>query len=142
MRLSLTAAAAAALLAVAEARITGISVPSTIKPGDTFDVIIESSNYIQTVYDVAIAVGYTAGEGYPGTLTNVADSFYLGPDESNQLEPFNKTITIPASVAKGKGLVSASLFSLYGASKGATLSNYNVTVTFGDETSKKYSTSL
>ncbi|KAK7419431.1 hypothetical protein QQX98_003383 [Neonectria punicea] len=141
MRLSLTAVTAS-LLAVAQARITGISVPSTIKPGDTFNVIIESSNYIQTVYDVAIAVGYAAGEGYPGSLINVADSFYLGPEESNQIENFNKTITIPDSVAKGKGVVSASLFSLYGASKGATLSDYNVTVTFGDETSEKYSTSL
>ncbi|KAH7144543.1 hypothetical protein B0J13DRAFT_623079 [Dactylonectria estremocensis] len=140
MRLSL--AAVASLLAVAQARINGISVPATIKPGDTFDVIIESSNYIQSVYDVAIAIGYAPGKGYPDSLYNVADSFYLGPDESNQLHSFNKTITIPKSVGKGKGLVTASLMSLYGAAYSPTLSNYNVSVTFGDKTSKKYKSSF
>ncbi|KAH7000176.1 hypothetical protein EDB80DRAFT_104808 [Ilyonectria destructans] len=141
MRLSL-AATAATLLAVAQARINGISVPATIKPGDTFDVIIESSNYIQTVYDVAIAVGYAPGTGYPDSLGSVADSFYLGPDESNQLHSFNKTITIPSSVSKGKGIVTASLMSLYGAAYSPTLSDYNVSVTFGDKTSKKYKSSF
>ncbi|KAM5353842.1 hypothetical protein ACJ41O_000492 [Fusarium nematophilum] len=140
MRFSL--AAATTLLALTEARITGIAVPKTIKPGEEFDAIILSSNYIQSVYDVAIAFGYVPGKGYPGTIGQVADSFYLGPDESNQLHNFNKTVKIPKDAPKGKGLVTASLFSLYGASGSPTLSNYNVTVTFGDKTSKEYQSSL
>ncbi|KAF7545723.1 hypothetical protein G7Z17_g8950 [Cylindrodendrum hubeiense] len=140
MRLSL-AATAAALLAVTEARINGISVPSTIKPGDTFDVIIESSNYIQSVYDVAIAVGYAPGNGYPESLGSIANSFYLGPAKSNQLHSFNETITIPSTIPKGKGIVTASLMSLYGAAYSPTLTNYNVSITFGDKTSKTYKSS-
>lgn len=69
----------ALLLTTAHARINGIAVPATIKPGEEFDAIILSSNYIQSVYDVAIAFGYTPGDGYPGSLGQVIDSFYLGP---------------------------------------------------------------
>ncbi|CAM1510380.1 Fc.00g007150.m01.CDS01 [Cosmosporella sp. VM-42] len=138
-----TLAAIPALLAVAQARINGIAVPETIKPGDKFEAIILSSNYIQSVYDVAIAFGYARGEGFPGSLGSVVDSFYLGPDESNQLHNFTKEITIPKSTAnKGPGIVSASLMSLYGAAESPTLTNYNVSVTFGDKTSTKYKSSL
>lgn len=73
------AASATALLSLANARITGISVPETIKPGDTIDAIIVSSNYIQSVYDVAIAFGYFHGDGIPQSLGFVAGSMYLGP---------------------------------------------------------------
>lgn len=73
------AAVLSALAATAAARITGIAVPDTIRPGDGFHAVIRSSNYIQTVYDVAIAFGYAPGRGYPGTLGTVTDSFYLGP---------------------------------------------------------------
>lgn len=74
-----------ALLSATQARINGIAVPSTIKPGDEFDAIILSSNYIQSVYDVAIAWGYSPGDGYPDTLGTVLGSFYLGPGEWNVL---------------------------------------------------------
>ncbi|KAI8668276.1 hypothetical protein NCS55_00852800 [Fusarium keratoplasticum] len=140
MRFSI-ALAATSLLALTEARIVGISVPKTIKPGEDFEAIIISENYIQSVYDVAIAFGYSPGKGFPGSLGQVADSFYLGPDESNQLHNFNKTIKIPTDAVKGEGLVTASLFSLYGAASAPTLSNYNVSVTFGDKTSKEYKAS-
>lgn len=74
-----SAAAVASLLAVAQAKINGISVPATIRPGDGFNLIIESSNWIQAIYDVAIAVGYAPGTGYPGNLGTVLGSYYLGP---------------------------------------------------------------
>lgn len=61
MRVSSTFAASASLLSLAQARIAGISVPATIKAGDTFDLIIDGTGYIQSVTDVSIAVGY-----YPG----------------------------------------------------------------------------
>lgn len=78
MRLSV-AAVAAALAATAQARLVGISVPETIKPGDEVEIKILSENYIQTVDEIAIAFGYAVGAGYPGTLTNLLSSSYLGP---------------------------------------------------------------
>ncbi|EFY89892.1 hypothetical protein MAC_04101 [Metarhizium acridum CQMa 102] len=151
-------AVAASLLALAHARITGISVPETIKPGDTINATIISENYIQAVYDVAIAFGYAPGHGTPESLGLVAGSMYLGPGtvyepsslladerlqkkragESNQLHSFTKQFAIPQNAPRGKGLITASLMSLYGALHMPTLSNYNVSVTFGDETSTKY----
>lgn len=38
--------------------------------------------------------------------------------------------------------MSASLFTLIGAAESGVLNDYNVTVTFGDKTSKKYKSSL
>jgi hypothetical protein len=69
----------ATLLSAAQARIYGIAVPDTIKPGEGFTAIIESENYIQSVYDVAIAFGYYPGTGFPGSLGQAVASFYLGP---------------------------------------------------------------
>ncbi len=83
MRFTIAAAAIATLLTAAEARINGISVPAVIKPGDGFNAIIESSNYIQSVYDVAVVFGYAPGAGYPGNLGTVLGSYYLGPGMSS-----------------------------------------------------------
>lgn len=71
--------ATASLLAGASARITGIAVPEVIRPGDTIDVVIHSSNYIQSVYDVAIAFGHDIGLGTPESLGAIDQTFYLGP---------------------------------------------------------------
>ncbi|KAK5989444.1 Necrosis-inducing secreted protein 1 [Cladobotryum mycophilum] len=136
-----TLAAFASLLAVAQGRIYGISVPETIRPGDTVDVTIIRQNYIQTVYDVAISIGWAPGDGYPQSLGRVADSFFLGPKESNKVDNLTKKITIPADAPKGDAIITASLMSLYGAVYGPTLSNYNVTVTFGDATSTVFKSS-
>ncbi|KAF4980476.1 hypothetical protein FZEAL_3521 [Fusarium zealandicum] len=140
MRFSV-AAAAATLLALTDARIVGIKVPKTIQPGEKFDAVIVTESYIQSVYDVAIAFGYSNGEGFPGTLGTPVGSYYLGPKASNKLQSFNRTLTIPKDAQKGEGVVSASLFSLYGRSSAQTLSDYNVTVTFGDKTSTEYKAS-
>ncbi|KAH6885939.1 hypothetical protein B0T10DRAFT_563920 [Thelonectria olida] len=141
MRFSL-ATAAAAIFGTAQAHINGISVPATIRPGDTFNVVVLSSNWIQSSYDVAIAFGYATGAGFPSSIGTVANSFYLGPTKSNQIRNFNETITIPSTVPKGKGVISASLFTLIGAVESPTLANWNVSVTFGDKTSKTYKSSL
>ena len=71
--------AAAATAAVASARIEGIAVPETIKPGDGFNAHIITANYIQSVYDVAIAFGVAPNAGFPGALGTVMGSYYLGP---------------------------------------------------------------
>ncbi len=59
-------------------------------------------------------------------------------EQSNQLNSFSKWVTVPSDAAKGPVVISASLMSLYGAVNGPTLTNYNVTVTFGDATSTNY----
>lgn len=62
MRPTSVVAASASLISLAQARIGGIGVPSTIKPGDTFNIVIEGTGYIQSVTDVSIAVGYALGD--------------------------------------------------------------------------------
>ncbi|EWY91625.1 hypothetical protein FOYG_08673 [Fusarium oxysporum NRRL 32931] len=140
MRFSI-AAASAALLALAEARITGIKVPKEIAVGEPFEAIIVRENYIQSVFDSSIVFGYAPESQYPGTIGQVANSFALGEKESNKVEPLKKKLTIPEGATKGKGLVTAALLSIYGASGSPTISEYNVTVTFGDKTSKEYASS-
>ncbi|EGU80460.1 hypothetical protein FOQG_06093 [Fusarium oxysporum f. sp. raphani 54005] len=140
MRFSI-AAASAALLALAEARITGIKVPKEIAVGEPFEAIIVRENYIQSVFDSSIVFGYAPESQYPGTIGQVANSFALGKKESNKVEPLKKKLTIPEGATKGKGLVTAALLSIYGASGSPTISEYNVTVTFGDKTSKEYASS-
>ncbi|PTD10854.1 hypothetical protein FCULG_00011427 [Fusarium culmorum] len=127
MRFSV-AAASAALLALAEARITGIQVPKEIKAGEAFEAIVVRENYIQSVFDSSIVFGYSANP-YPGTIGQVLDSTPLGKADH------------PESAQKGKGVVSAALLSVYGASGSPTLSEYNVTVTIGDKTSTEYGSS-
>ncbi|KAL6864279.1 hypothetical protein J3F83DRAFT_716061 [Trichoderma novae-zelandiae] len=135
------AAALASLVAVASARIVGIAVPETVAPGSTIKATIVTENYIQTVYDVAVAWGFAHGEGFPQSLGQVIDSSYLGPNLSNVMGNITQYITIPASAAKGEALVSASVMSLYGAVYGPTLTNFNVSVTVGDSTSSVYKAS-
>ncbi|KAG5814553.1 hypothetical protein H9Q74_006523 [Fusarium xylarioides] len=124
MRFSI-AAASAALLALAEARITGIKVPKEIAVASLTPIVF----------------GYAPESQYPGTIGQVAKSFALGKAESNKVEPLKKKLTIPEGATKGKGLVTAALFSIYGASGSPTISEYNVTVTFGDKTSDEYASS-
>ena len=61
-----------------------------------------------------------------------------GVDKSNQMNNFTEKLTVPVDAPKGEGIVSASLLSLYGAASSPTLINYNISVTFGDETSTDY----
>lgn len=79
MRPSSILAASATLLSLVHARIDGISVPSTIKPGDTFNLIFENEIYIQSVTDVSMAVGYAEGSNPPGgSLGIFITAFDLG----------------------------------------------------------------
>lgn len=72
-------AASASVLSVAQARIGGIGVPSTIKAGDTFNLTIQGHNYIQSITDVSIAVGYCPGGALPGGSLGVfITAFDLG----------------------------------------------------------------
>ncbi|KAK1979885.1 hypothetical protein LZ30DRAFT_595924 [Colletotrichum cereale] len=81
MQFRASLAAAASLLALANARIVGIAVPETVRAGDDVDVVVETENYIQKVADIAIAFGMaTNASAFPTTLgQNDLGSFYLGP---------------------------------------------------------------
>lgn len=139
---SLTTAALSATLA--SARIIGISVPSTLAANATFPFTLITENYIQTVADVAVVFGFQLPTdayptGYPGSLGGYVQSLYLGPEKSNT----SKNVTIEAKVSdllayqnwKGKELVlTAGIYSIYGASGNALIDGWNVTVTIGDTT--------
>jgi hypothetical protein len=79
MRFSAILAAAASLATLSTAKIVGVAVPSTIRPGDGFNAIILTENYIQSVLDIAVGFGVAPGAGYGGDLGTVLGSFYLGP---------------------------------------------------------------
>ncbi|KAK1994595.1 hypothetical protein LX36DRAFT_197894 [Colletotrichum falcatum] len=139
-RAPLAAAAASSLLALADARIIGIAAPQTVRAGDQVTAIIETEGYIQSVLDVAIAFGMAPeAAAYPGTLgQNVLGSFYLGPEKSNSDVNLTQALTIPPGLVAGEYVLAAGLYSLYGASSSATLSNYNVTIFVGNTTSASY----
>lgn len=164
MRTSNIFAASATLLSLVQAKIAGISVPSTIKSGDTFNFIIEGTGYIQSVTDVSIAVGY-----YPGAaplddgLGIFITAFDLGkvgtvPTRTSPIllfnrltEPcstlvansnydgnFNKSVTFPTTSYTGGASFTASLESLYGVQYEPVLAPFNVSITIGEETSSDY----
>jgi len=135
-------AATLSLFTLTSARIIGIAVPETIAPGQGFNAIIMVENYIQSVYDVAIAFGVSPGEGHEGTIGTVLGSYYLGPGQSNTLTNITKWVDVPSTVAKGPVTLGAGLFSLYGVSSTTTLSNYDVSIAVGDSTSTTYKSSL
>jgi hypothetical protein len=79
MRLSPPLIAFSPLVSLSAARIYGIAVPDTVKPGEGFNAMIETGNFIQSVYDVAIAFGVSPSPGFQGALGSVIGSYYLGP---------------------------------------------------------------
>jgi hypothetical protein len=138
MRFS-TIATTLASAALATARISGIETPSTLVPGEPFTLTILTENYIQSVADVAIAWGFSLAPGYPGTLGSFISSEYLGPAKSNTLKNITLAATAPEALAgeayAGKELMlSAALYSLYGASSGPVVQAFNVTVKVGEKT--------
>ena len=134
MRFSLLSAASA-LVALASARIDGISVPATVQPGSTVEVQFNTEIYIQSVLDVAVVFGISSGQGHYPYLGNVLGSTYLGPSQSNTQSDFSLPVTIPANQQAGETLFTAGLYSIYGVSGDPTLEIFNVTITVGDATS-------
>lgn len=71
------------LTTLTAARITSITVPSSIAPGSPIPITLQTEDYIQPVQDIAIAFGLTPSATYMnGTLgTTLLGSLYLGPSK-------------------------------------------------------------
>lgn len=126
--------------ALASARLVGIAAPATIAPSQPFELHLLTENYIQSVADVSIAWGFSLAPGYPLTLGSFTNSSYLGPSLSNQLENVTIDAVAPAGLEQWAGqevVLAGSLFSLYGASGTPSVTNFNVTVAVGNETSSE-----
>ncbi|KAF2138950.1 uncharacterized protein K452DRAFT_290055 [Aplosporella prunicola CBS 121167] len=118
------------LIGSTSAIISGIAVPSEIWPGQTIRVTIITSNYIQTVQDVAISFGISPQNNYhEGWLGQFLSSKFLGPDDSNIIENRSHVITIPESQPIGPAVIGATLFSLYGVSTGGVLTQFTANTT-------------
>lgn len=118
--------------------------PSTLAPNTTFPLTIITEGYIQTVADIAIAFGFQLPTtqnptGYPGTLGAFLTSAYLGPQKSNTSKNVTLEVTVPEELESdswhGKDVVlSAGVYSIYGASGSPELDGWNVTVKIGETT--------
>lgn len=134
-------ATALTTLSAASARIIGIEAPSTLAPNSKFNLTLLTEGYIQSVADISVAWGYSLAPGYPLSLGAFTQSSYLGPDKSNTREKVTVEATVPESLASdswnGSLVLSAGVYSLYGASSGPVVTGFNVTVHVGDETSEE-----
>lgn len=97
MRTSSIFAASASLLSLAHARIIGVGVPSTIKPGEPFELVIQAQNYIQSVTDVSIAVGYAVGGNPAGSGLGIfITAFDLGEINHHLETIYTSCISFPS----------------------------------------------
>lgn len=129
-----------AAASTASARLVGLAAPSTLAPSTPFTLTLITENYIQAVADISIAWGYSLSPGYPATLGSLTNSSYLGPSKSNQVSNVSVATVAPAELAQWAGkevVLAGSLFSIYGASGTPSVTNFNVTVQVGEETSEE-----
>jgi len=137
MRLSTITIALSTFSSLATAIIYGIQAPSSIIAGSPFTITLLTEDYIQSVYDVAVAFGIQPIPLYcPGCLgLFVFASEYLGPPLSNVITPINFNVTVDAEYAQygtGPSQVHATLYSLMGASLGPVLTTFALNLTVGD----------
>ncbi|KUJ22884.1 uncharacterized protein LY89DRAFT_540464, partial [Mollisia scopiformis] len=120
---------ASTLISSTSAIITGVEAPSTVYAYNPFTVTLTTADYIQSVYDVAVAFGVAPGAGYPESLGNVMSTAYLGPSKSNILTPITFDVTLPSGTQNGPYTLSAEVFSLFGAAYSGSVSSFNTTIT-------------
>jgi hypothetical protein len=145
MRFS-TLAMALTSATLGSARIIGFSAPSVLAPNTTFPLTLFTENYIQSVSDVAVSWGFEFNEGFPGATGRLTTSEPLGADKSNTLSNITIDAMVPAGLAQDifqdKDLIlTAAVYSIYGASGSPTVTGYNVTVRVGEQTGGEVKTS-
>lgn len=118
----------ATLLSTTTAIITGVTTPSPIYAYNPFTITLTTADYIQSVYDVAVAFGITPSPGLPGSLGTVITTAYLGPAKSNVLGGLTFQGTLPAGTGNGEYVLTASVFSLFGVGDSPSLQEFNTTV--------------
>ncbi|KAF9690628.1 hypothetical protein EKO04_011279 [Ascochyta lentis] len=132
-------ATALTTLSAASARIVGIEAPSTLAPNSKFNLTLLTGSYVQSVDDISVAWGYAIAPGYPASLGAFSQSSYLGPKKSNTLEKITVEATVPDGLSSdsynGTLVLTAGVYSLYGASAGPVVAGFTVEVQVGDETS-------
>jgi hypothetical protein len=131
MRFTSTSAALflSTLISSSSAIITGVTAPSTVYAYNPFTVTLTTADYIQSVYDVAVAFGVAPGAGYPDSLGNVVSTAFLGPSKSNILTPITFDVTLPAGTGDGEYVLTAAVYSLLGAAYEPSVTEYNTTIT-------------
>ncbi|OIW34343.1 hypothetical protein CONLIGDRAFT_665122 [Coniochaeta ligniaria NRRL 30616] len=134
----------AALGAVAvNANIADLGVPSTIKSGDTFN-ILGHQTIGQGYGEVSIIFGIQHAEGaiYPDALGDVFAGPYSLPawnDVSFGSGGYNVTIpNVSLSYADGPAVVRAAVLGLAGVYKSMSLTTYSIDTTIGASTSTDY----
>lgn len=116
------------LISTSSAIITGVTAPPTVYVYNPFTVTLTTANYIQSVYDVAASFGVAPGSGFSGSLGSVMTSAFLGPAKSNVLTPLTFEMKLPAGTQNGPYVLSAAVFSLFGASSGPAVTVFNTTI--------------
>jgi hypothetical protein len=116
------------LISSSSAIITGVTAPSTVYAYNPFTVTLTTANYIQSVYDVAVVFGVAPGAGFPDSLGNVMSSAFLGPSKFNILTLIAFDVTLPAGTGNGEHMLTAAVYSLFGAGYAPTVTQFNTTV--------------
>jgi hypothetical protein len=119
------------LLAMAlptSAIINGLIAPKNVTAGSSFTLTLQTSDYIQRVYDVSAAFGIAPGKGAGGSLGVVFASAYLGPQLSNIVMPIDFTVSVDESTPKGESIIAAAVTSLWGVGMDPLVSTFNTTV--------------
>jgi Nis1 family len=117
------------LISSSSAIITGVSTTSTVYAYNPFTVTLTTADYIQSVYDVAVAFGVAPGAGVPDSLGNVMSAAFLGPSQSNILTPITFDVTLPAGTTNGEHMLTAAVYSLWGAEYEPRVTEFNTTIT-------------
>lgn len=117
------------ILSTTTAIITGVTTTPTVYAYNPFTITLTTANYVQSVYDVAVAFGVSPGAGHPDSLGTVVSSAFLGPSKSNILTPITFDVTLPAGTGNGEYLLTAAVYSLFGASSLPTVTEFNTTIT-------------
>ncbi|KAI5288175.1 hypothetical protein KEM52_001275 [Ascosphaera acerosa] len=132
------ATALTVLAGVASARIDAFTVPKTVKAGEKFEVTLQGHNYIQSMYEIAAAFGYSDflyGPAASQSLQHYLDAVFLGPEKSNTIANYSFPVSLPADTKDGDYAFTVGLFELIGALNSPNAGTMAANFSVGDKTS-------